>query len=161
MCLYALPFKPIDMTTQNLQIIPREDLDFLYSSLDVHPEYSDIIFKLVDIIQNASQIYQARAGNAPDNLIADMVQDFFVKTAVFNAASPGGHILIWPFFIVGTECRSSIEREFVQSQLKILWQYTGFGNTLYAIKILNQIWQNEFGDKPLLRLFERVEGFIM
>lgn len=161
MSLYALPFRPKNTVTGYLRVIPRENLDFLYSCLDIHPEYNEIILKLADIIQKANLIYHARIGDAPENTITNLVQDFLTETSVFNAASPGGHILIWPFFIVGTECSLPADCEFVESQLRTLWGYTGFGNTLYAIGILKQIWQDGGGTKSATHVFHKVKGFIM
>lgn len=161
MFLYALPFRTANFATRVLPAVGREDLDFIYSCLEIHPEYSEIICKLADIIQRASQIYLARARNLSEDIIAGLLQNFLTETATFNATSPGGHILIWPFFIVGTECHSPANQEFVESQLQTLWDYTGFGNTLYAIKILKDIWQSGFSSSSKTRLFNRVEGFIM
>jgi len=161
MSLYASPFKSDTTALERLQMTSCQDLDFLYSCLDHHPECSDTIFKIADIIQRASRIHLGRAGLASENTIAEMVRNFFHETAIFNAASPGGHILIWPFFIVGLECTSSRDMRFVESQLNLLWEHTGFGNTLYAIKLLKQIWQGEFGEIEVTRVFDKVEGFVM
>ncbi|KAJ5387187.1 hypothetical protein N7509_009728 [Penicillium cosmopolitanum] len=161
MSLYARPFNPSNVATGLLQVIPQENLDFLYSCLDIHPKYNEIILKLADIIQKASHIYHVRVVDAPEDTIARLVHDFLAETSSFNAASPGGHILIWPFFIVGTECSSPTDRDFVVSQLRMLWGYTGFGNTLYAIKILKKIWQENGKTKSGTHVFDKVKGFIM
>lgn len=161
MSLYASPFKSDITALESLQMSSCQDLDFLYSCLDFHPEYSDIIFKIADIIQRASRIHLARAGRVSENTIAEMVRYFFHKTTTFNAASPGGHILIWPFFIVGLECTSPRDMRFVESQLNLLWEHTGFGNTLYAIELLKRIWEGEFGEIEVTRVFDKVEGFVM
>lgn len=161
MSLYASPFKSDFAALESLQMSPCQDLDFLYSCLDFHPEYSDIIFRIAEIIQRASKIHLARAGKAPESTITEMVRNFFHETATFNAASPGGHILIWPFFIVGLECTSQQDMRFVESQLNILWEHTGFGNTLYAINLLRRIWQGELGEMAVARIFDKVEGFVM
>ena len=161
MSLYASPFKSDSTALENLQMSSCKDLDFLYSCLDFHPEYSDLIFRVAEIIQKASKIHLARAGKAPESTIIEMVRNFFHETATFNAAPPGGYILIWRFFIVGLECTSQQNMRFMESQLNLLWEHTGFGNTLYAINFLRRISQGELGEMAVARVFDKVERFVM
>lgn len=143
----------------------KPDLDFLLTYLDIHPELSPSILKLASIIHNAAQIYQTRAANLPREANARLVQQFLAATAAFNASSPGGHILIWPFFIAGAECEEVADREFVTMQLRRLWETTGFGNTLYAIRLLEVIWDGKGKDGEegnwARALKGLAEGFIM
>lgn len=83
------------------------------------------------------------------------------ETASFNARSLGGHILIWPFFILGTECSQARDREFVIDQLQYLWEWTGFANTLRAIETLKQFWSDDIGNGWIQGLVKQVDVFIM
>jgi hypothetical protein len=139
----------------------KPDLDFLLTYLDIHPELSPSILKLASIIHNAAQIYQTRAANLPREANARLVRQFLAETAAFNASSPGGHILIWPFFIAGAECEEVADREFVTMQLRRLWETTGFGNTLYAIRLLEVIWDGKGEGNWAKALRGLAEGFIM
>ncbi len=138
----------------------KPDLSFLLTYLDIHPELSPSILKLASIVHNAAQIYQTRAANLPREANARLVRQFLAATAAFNASSPGGHILTWPFFIAGAECEEAADREFVTMQLRRLWETTGFGNTLYAIRLLEVIWEGE--ESNWARALKGLaEGFIM
>lgn len=103
----------------------------------------------------------ARATGLPQQVIDGLVQSFINETSVFNATSPGGHILIWPFFIVGAECSQERDRKFVVEQLHHLWRRTGFANTLYAIDALRETWNDESGSRWTEVIAEKVEVFIM
>ncbi|KAJ5669031.1 hypothetical protein N7462_010101 [Penicillium macrosclerotiorum] len=146
---------------KDFEDISLQDLDFLYSCLDSHPGFSEIIFNLADLILKAAAIYLARSRNLPDALIFDLVTQFLERASSFNAASPGGHILIWSFFIVGAECSSDQDREFVTSQLQILWECTGFGNILYAKDILKSLWGKSSSKSWTNVLLDEVKSLIM
>lgn len=161
MCLYSGPLVSENSATQSLENISSKDLDFLYSCLEIHPEHASIICKLVDLIHLAADVYLARATGKPQGLILGLVQRFLLKTATFNSTSPGGHILIWPFFIVGAECVAEEDRVFVTAQLRSLWEYTGFGSTLYAIEVLKTIWEDPSDSVWTKNLATQVRGFIM
>ncbi|QRD82459.1 hypothetical protein F9C07_2129924 [Aspergillus flavus] len=161
MSLYAGPLVMGLSAAKSLENMSNKDLDFLFSCLKIHPEYSSFIFKLANLIRTAAQIYLSRATNMPNQVIKELVQQFLADTASYNATSPGGHILIWPFFIVGAECSSEQDREFVTMQLQNLWDCTGFGSPLYAIKLLGDIWQEPPGTNWTQTLVDKVEGFIM
>lgn len=161
MCLYSGPLISEDDGTKSLDQISHEDLGFLYSCLEKHPSYQSVIHRLARLIHLAAEVYLARATRKPRAEIEGLVRRFLVETSTFNAASPGGHILIWPFFIVGAECISVQDRHFVTTQLESLWSHTGFGSTLHAIKVLQMIWHDKTGETWTQSLAERVRGFIM
>ena len=161
MALYSAPLISEALAVETLQNFSRRDLGCLYSHLEIYPEYSIQILKLVDLIQSTVNVYLARASKAPDEHVSMLVRRFLDDTATFNADSTGGHILIWPFFLVGTECSSERDREFVKEQLRSLWRATGFRNTLYAIELLDDIWKGRYKGDLTHILVERVEGFIM
>lgn len=73
----------------------------------------------------AGEIYLARATGKPYAIMASLVQQFIMETSTFNRTSPGGHILICPFFIIAAECTLEPDREFVSAQLQSFWDYTG------------------------------------
>ncbi|KAE8373371.1 fungal-specific transcription factor domain-containing protein [Aspergillus bertholletiae] len=145
----------------DLETMSNRDLDFLFSCLKIHPEHSSVIFKLASLIRTAAQVYLSRAANTPSQVVTELVHQFLAETMTYNATSPGGHILIWPFFIVGAECSSKRDREFVIMQLQSLWYCTGFGSPLYAIKLLKEIWREAPGTNWTQTLVDKVEGFIM
>lgn len=149
------------MAQQTLANISRKDLGFLYSVLDFNPEHGPTVLKLISLITKACDIYMARAANLPEQKIQDLVRDFINETASFNARSLGGHILIWPFFILGTECSQARDREFVIDQLQYLWEWTGFANTLRAIETLKQFWSDDIGNGWIQGLVKQVDVFIM
>lgn len=161
MSLYAAPLISQTSAAHTLANISTKDLDFLYSCLGVHPESSPIIRNIIRLIHKAAEIYLFRAMNMPHDMIADLVDCFIDAASVFNATSLGGHVLIWPFFIVGAECSSNQHREFVIAQLQNLWVCTGFGNTLYAIRFLKKIWEEGSGGSWTRTLVDHVEAFIM
>ncbi|KAL1856662.1 hypothetical protein Plec18167_009100 [Paecilomyces lecythidis] len=144
-----------------LENISPKDLDFIYCLLETHPEHSETIFKLASLIHKAARIYIARATGVTHDVIAYLVQQFLTEASIFNASSPGGHILIWPFFIVGAECTSDRDREFISIQLQKLWELTGFGNIVYAIQFLRTVWQKDSGENWTHNLAEEAKGFIM
>ncbi|GAQ09868.1 hypothetical protein ALT_7189 [Aspergillus lentulus] len=51
--------------------------------------------------------------------------------------------ILWPIFVAGLECRSSIEREFVTRALERFWTVTLCLNTVNAGKILQSYWQTQ------------------
>lgn len=161
MCLYSGPLISEHTAIQSLDNISRQDLDFLYSCLDTHPDHAPTIHRIASLIHMAAEIYLARATGKPRTVIVGLVQRFLMETSTFNATSPGGHILIWPFFIAGAECVLESDREFVIAQLRSLWDYTGFGSTLYAIEVLRILWHDETGAIWTQSLTGRVQGFIM
>ncbi|KAJ5730589.1 uncharacterized protein N7483_005097 [Penicillium malachiteum] len=161
MSLYSAPLISESLAIQTLQNVTRKDLEFLYGSLETNPTNFPLILKIASLIHGAASVYLARACNASDDHVFMLVQHFLAETATFNASSPGGHILIWPFFIVGTECSLEADRQFVIEQLDSLWSATGFGSTLYAIELLNNIWQGKHGGNLTKFLADKVEGFII
>ena len=161
MSLYSQPWISEESARRTLGNITQQDLGFLYSILDSHPEYSSIILTLIDVIRKACEIYLARAMDISQKQIDRLVQEFIDKTSTFNATSPGGHILIWPFFVVGVECTNSKDREFAIGQLQHLWRWTGFGNTLYAIETLQKIWSSHSGSRWTDDIVDKVDVFIM
>ncbi|RJE27650.1 hypothetical protein PHISCL_00075 [Aspergillus sclerotialis] len=161
MSFYSTPLISEQSARSTLTNISKKDLEFLYSVLESYPEHSPIILQLVDLIHKACNIYMARATDLPEQVIDGLVRGFISSTAVFNATSPGGHILIWPFFIVGAGCSQTKDREFVVDQLQHLWNLTGFANTLYAIEALRETWNGESGTRWTEVIAEKVEAFIM
>ncbi|KAE8152384.1 hypothetical protein BDV25DRAFT_170516 [Aspergillus avenaceus] len=160
MSLYSQPLVSRESAMQALAAISREDLGFLYTILDSYPEHASVIHRLTSVIRKAPRIYLSCATSRPQCVIDALVRDFLAETSTFNAESPGGHILIWPFFIVGAECSSATDREFVTEQLRHLWKATGFTNTLYAIEVLERLWKKE--PREWTRLMEdEVMVFIM
>ncbi|KAJ6100339.1 hypothetical protein N7467_001874 [Penicillium canescens] len=147
--------------TTNLCNISATDLALLYSFQQTTPEWGTIIANIVDFVRKAAEIYLLRATNMPDALIHDQVQHFINAASLFNATSFGGHVLIWPFFIVGAECSDIRHREFIVTQLRYLWGCTGFANTLYAIRLLKKIWEDQSGMNWTKILVNNVEGFVM
>ena len=161
MSLYSQPWISEESARRTLGNITQQDLGFLYSILDSHPEYSSIVLTLIDVIHKACEIYLARATNVSQEKIDRLVQEFIEKTTGFNATSPGGHILIWPFFVFGVECTNAKDREFAIGQLQHLWRWTGFGNTLYAIETLQKIWSSQSGSRWTEVIVDQVDVFIM
>lgn len=161
MSFYSSPFISRVIALDAMQSATRKDFDFLYSCLQICPEHTLTITKLINVIYSAAQVYLARATGASDATVENLVRHFLSETSTFNATSPGGHILIWPFFIVGAECTSERDREFILTQLRSLWGFTGFGNILYAIEILKEMWRQGPAHNWTHFLVERVEGFIM
>ncbi|KAJ5621580.1 hypothetical protein N7528_006363 [Penicillium herquei] len=161
MSLYSAPLISESLAIETFQNVTRKDLEFLYGSLETNPTNFPLVLKLAGLIHGAASVYLARACNASDEHVSMLVQHFLAETATFNASSPGGHILIWPFFIVGTECSLDADRQFVIEQLNSLWNATGFGSTLYATELLNSIWQGRYGADVTKFLADQVEGFIM
>lgn len=161
MSLYSTPLISSQSARSTLANISKKDLGFLYNVLDSYSEHSTTILKLINLIHKACNIYIARATNLPEKMINQLIQDFINETSMFNAVSPGGHILIWPFFIVGAGCSQIRDREFVVDQLQHLWRRTGFANTLYAIDALRETWDNESGASWTEVIAEKVEVFIM
>ena len=161
MSLYSQPWISEESARRTLGNITQQDLGFLYSILDSHPEYSSIILTLIDVIRKACEIYLARAMDVSQKQIHRLVQEFIDKTSTFNATSPGGHILIWPFFVVVVECTNSKDWEFAIGQLQHLWRWTGFGNTLYAIETLQKKWSSHSGSRWTDDIVDKVDVFIM
>ncbi|KAI9927589.1 hypothetical protein ASPWEDRAFT_71988 [Aspergillus wentii DTO 134E9] len=161
MSLYAEPLLSEESAITTLANVSNRDLDFLYSCMKAHPEHSEAILKLIGLIRKACNIYMCRATSVPAEAITDLVESFINETATFNATSPGGHILVWAFFIVGAECSSERHRSFIMSQLQNLWVWTGFANTLYAIRILQSVWQESENRNWTQVIARNVEVFIM
>lgn len=161
MSLYAAPSISQASATQSLARISTKDLGFLYSCFKDHPEYSPVITNIIGMIHKAAEIYLSRARDMPQNRIADLVESFIEAASKFNATSLGGHVLIWPFFIVGAECSSMRQREFVIHQLQCLWVCTGFRNTLYAIDLLGAIWGENSERSWTTTMVDHVKALIM
>lgn len=88
MSLYSQPWISEESARRTLGNITQQDLGFLYSILDSHPEYSSIIFTLIDVIHKACEIYLARAMDLCQNQIDKLVQEFIEKSSGFNATPP-------------------------------------------------------------------------
>lgn len=158
MTLYAAPLVSEISATSTLSNISPADIVLLYS-LQSDPGHTLIIASIADLVHQAMQIYLLRVTKMPEGAIKEKVQHFIDTAALFNATSFGGHILIWPFFIVGAECSDIVHQQFVVTQLQCLWESTGFANILYAISFLRRIWQSQaLWPKMLVK---HAEGFIM
>lgn len=162
MTLYAAPFVSELSAAHSLSNISAADIVVLYS-LPTNAEHVSIIAKIAECVHQAANIYMLRVTNTSGEIIKDRVQYFIDAASLFNATFFGGHVLIWPFFIVGAECSDIRHREFIVAQLQCLWEYTGFANTLYAIRLLHRIWENQSGDISgwTKILVKHAEGFVM
>ncbi|KAL4889989.1 fungal-specific transcription factor domain-containing protein [Aspergillus ambiguus] len=161
MNLYSTPLVSEELARCCLANISRKDLWFLHAILESHPEHSPTILKLIRLVRKASGIYIARATNIPQQGIDKLVHGFISETSEFSAISPGGHILIWPFFIVGAECSRADDQDFIVNQLQHLWRQTGFANTLYAIEVLREVWKDRGGIPWTEAMVNKVEVFVM
>ncbi|CAG8389781.1 unnamed protein product [Penicillium salamii] len=160
MTLYAAPLVSEISATSSLSNISTADIAVLYCS-QIDSTNESIIANVADLVHQAMHIYLLRVTNNSEEVIEERVQHFIDTAFLFNATSFGGHVLIWPFFIVGAECSDTHHQEFIVAQLQCLWRSTGFANILYAISFLEKIWQNLSRETWPSMLVKHVEGFIM
>ncbi|KAF7133603.1 hypothetical protein CNMCM5793_004732 [Aspergillus hiratsukae] len=74
-----------------------------------------------------------------------VVQNLFATIESLNEDATLFKCILWPIFVAGLECRSSIERGFVTRALERFWTVTLCLNTVNAGKILQSYWQTENG----------------
>ncbi|CAG8150661.1 unnamed protein product [Penicillium salamii] len=160
MTLYAAPLVSEISATSSLSHISTADIAILYCS-QIDSTNESIIANVADLVHQAMHIYLLRVTNNSEEVIEERVQHFIDTALLFNATSFGGHVLIWPFFIVGAECSNTHHQEFIVTQLQCLWKSTGFANILYAISFLEKVWQNLSRETWPSMLVKHVEGFIM
>jgi hypothetical protein len=75
----------------------------------------------------------------------EVVQNLFATIEALNEDATLFKCILWPIFVAGLECRSSIEQGFVTRALERFWTVTLCLNTVNAGKILQSYWQTESG----------------
>jgi hypothetical protein len=80
----------------------------------------------------------------------EVVQNLFATIEALKEDATLFKCILWPIFVAGLECRSSIEREFVTRSLERFWTVTLCLNTVNAGKILQSYWQTQncTGNRP-------------
>lgn len=76
----------------------------------------------------------------------EVVQNLFATIEALNEDATLFKCILWPIFVAGLECRSSIERGFVMRALERFWTVTLCLNTVNAGRILRSYWQTENGN---------------
>ncbi|GFF38321.1 uncharacterized protein AFUA_5G13800 [Aspergillus udagawae] len=73
----------------------------------------------------------------------ELVKNLFATIEALNEDATLFKCILWPIFVAGLECRSSIERDFVTRALERFWAVTRCLNTVNAGKILQSYWQTQ------------------
>ncbi|KAF4535289.1 C6 zinc finger domain containing protein [Lasiodiplodia theobromae] len=106
-----------------------------------NPEHAPVFARLIALIEQAHDIYIHRAlGDLPPQAMNALVERFLDTAGDIPVASPGGHSLVWAYFIVAAESSDPRHRRFFVGKLRELFNDTGFANALSAIQELQRIW---------------------
>ncbi|KAL1620432.1 hypothetical protein SLS54_006219 [Diplodia seriata] len=107
----------------------------------INPEHETIFARLIALIEQARDIYIHRAiGDLPPQAMHSLVERFLATAGDIPVASPGGHSLVWAYFIVAAESSDPRHRHFFVEKLRELFRETGFANALGAVQELQRIW---------------------
>ncbi|KAL1636376.1 hypothetical protein SLS58_009869 [Diplodia intermedia] len=107
----------------------------------INPEHGTIFARLIALIEQARDIYIHRAlGDLPPRSMHSLVERFLATAGDIPVASPGGHSLVWAYFIVAAESSDPRHRNFFVEKLRELFRVTGFANALGAVQELQRIW---------------------
>ncbi|KAF7183562.1 hypothetical protein CNMCM7691_003841 [Aspergillus felis] len=79
----------------------------------------------------------------------EVVQNLFASIEALKEDATLFKCILWPIFVAGLECRSSIERDFVTRALERFWTVTRCLNTVNAGKILQSYWQQNCNENML------------
>jgi hypothetical protein len=146
MRLYA---EPQLNEAQGVQIISthyQTGLDCLNNCALLHPEYSNAISVVEDIILQACNIYLLRAHNSLDSTLSyELVEKFLAAQEACPEGFPGEQVLIWAFFIVAAESSTPEHHVFFTAKLHRYYQRIGFSNTLKGLSLLEKIWSMPAG----------------
>lgn len=106
-----------------------------------NPEHAPVFARLIALVEQAHDIYIHRAlGDLPPQAMNALVERFLDTAGDIPVASPGGHSLVWAYFIVAAESSDPRHRRFFVGKLRELFNDTGFANALSAIQELQRIW---------------------
>jgi hypothetical protein len=146
MRLYAEPQLSEARGVQTISTQYKTGLDCLHNCALLHPEYSNAMSVVEDLILQACNIYLLRAHNGLDSSQSyEMVEKFIAAQGACPEGFPGEHVLIWAFFIVAAESSTPEHHVFFTAKLRRYYQRIGFSNTLKALSLLEEIWSKPVG----------------
>jgi hypothetical protein len=141
MYLYAEPLLGEALGVRTVSTQCQVGLSCLYSCSSLHPEHSNALALVADIIQQACNIYLLRARNRLNHSLSyELVENILVTQEGCPEGSPGEHVLIWAFFIAAAESSSEYHRTFFATKMRSYYHRLGFSNTIKALDLLGEIW---------------------
>lgn len=111
-----------------------------YSCL--HPEHSDQIAQLIQLIQWAHNVYLLGVQGASSDTVEDCIQSFKDRLASLSPEAPGGQVLIWACFIVALPSQNPEHQTFFYHYLDSQYRRCGFRNIATAMEYLKAVWAN-------------------
>ncbi|EOD51321.1 putative c6 zinc finger domain protein [Neofusicoccum parvum UCRNP2] len=162
LCFYGEPFLREATDTELVTTGFSGAIESFHAQLQRNPEHSSVIIRLIGLIEQARDIYVHRALNdLPSDTMKSMVDRFLGTAGDIPVSSPGGHSLVWAYFIVAAESSDPHHRKFFIRKLRELWTGTGFANTLTAIVELRRIWTIGSGQRWTYVLPSMAQTFVM
>jgi hypothetical protein len=144
--LYAKPFLDSNEALKRLDDPESlsQGLECLLQCSRLHPEHSATLAQASGLIRIAYILYTRRACNKLDRQTSNsLVEQFIVAILNYQPTQVGWNVLVWATFIVAAESSDPTHRSFFMSIFHQYYQRTGFGNLQTAVRMLEEIWENE------------------
>lgn len=83
------------------------------------------------------------------NLVSQVV--FYATSLEQDSAAE--KFLLWPLFVVGSECVNELQQNIIRSKCKDIMGRSGYMNNLAALDVLERLWSGDFRNNPELGLY--------
>lgn len=115
-----------------------------------HDVTSDDFRHINEGFRHAALLYTARLAGPclprADPRLAEHVREGLRHMETLPLTSPVNKFLLWPLFIIGTECVRRRDREVVRSRCVELSKESGFYNNLVGLEVLERVWREVDGE---------------
>ncbi|KAJ3534243.1 hypothetical protein NM208_g7620 [Fusarium decemcellulare] len=104
--------------------------------------------RLVDLYCKATCLYAHRVWNQHDiSPERQILEDMFSIMDAIEEPKRICHNLVWPLFIMGTECHGDLERQrYIAKQFEAIQSLTGFNHYQELVEFLLSVWAEESSD---------------
>ncbi|KAF2239608.1 hypothetical protein EV356DRAFT_105258 [Viridothelium virens] len=98
-------------------------------------------FRLAALLYTERLAYPSLPSSAPN--FAGLVAAALDHIATIDASSCVLKFLLWPLFIVGTECVGEAQRQLVRERCVEIQRESGFFNNLSGLEVLERVWAED------------------
>ncbi|KIW35324.1 uncharacterized protein PV07_02026 [Cladophialophora immunda] len=162
--LLAQPFLDLssDFPAMNSEAALETQLRSICASLQHVSDSQDVYITstVIEAVRRSYQIYLNRAflGGKSDSMALDYLQHL---VSPISPNVPGGHALVWVYFIAAAESELPEHRAFFTGRLNDIYVATGCENITAGLSILEQMWDSQTGSGWPWALRTNPSTFIM
>lgn len=122
-------------------------LECLRYTIETNPQHASELHVAEELISLAHTVYLARVATGSNGIAAQpLVRLYRTTLERIPAESTVQHVLVWPTYIMASECTLPEDRDFFTKCLLDHHERNGFHNILEGINHLKRIWSRSDED---------------